>query len=178
MTNILVLYATDTGNTRRMAELVAGGASRHPECAVKIKSVAEALPGDLAWCDGIAVGCPTHYGSVSWRMKKWWDDLPPDLWGTIDGKVGCAFSSSGGWGGGAELACLALLTILINYGFLVFGVTDYVEKRLTLHYGAALAGEPRSGGEIEACDLLGCRLAETAAKRATIKTGNYFGGNQ
>ncbi len=96
-------------------------------------------------------------------MKRWWDLLPGDVWGHIDGKIGCAFSSSGGGGGGAELACLGLLIILMNYGFLVFGVTDYVAKQFTLHYGAVLAGEPRTEQEIQACRRLGQRLAEWVA---------------
>ena len=50
--------------------------------------------------------------------------------------------------------------MLINYGFLVFGVTDYVGKKFTLHYGAVVAGEPRSEEEKEACVRLGERLAQ------------------
>jgi NAD(P)H dehydrogenase (quinone) len=38
--------------------------------------------------------------------------------------------------GGTELACQSLLTVLINFGFLVFGVTDYASKLTTAHYGA------------------------------------------
>ena len=40
-------------------------------------------------------------------------------------------SASGGWGGGTELACQSLLTVLLNFGFLVFGVTDYATKLRT-----------------------------------------------
>jgi hypothetical protein len=36
--------------------------------------------------------------------------------------------SSGGWGGGTDLACQSLLAVLMNFGFLVFGVTDYAGK--------------------------------------------------
>ena len=58
----------------------------------------------------------------------WWDKLPPEGWGNNDGKIH-AFSSAGAWGGGHELTCMTLLTILMNYGFLTFGVTDYVDKK-------------------------------------------------
>ena len=58
---------------------------------------------------------------------------------------------------------MALMSILINYGFLVFGVTDYVAQGFTLHYGATVAGEPRADREIEACRRLGQRLAEWVA---------------
>jgi len=49
--------------------------------------------------------------------------------------------------------------MLVNYGFLVFGVPDYVASRFTLHYGAAMAGEPRTEAEQMACRRLGERLA-------------------
>jgi NAD(P)H dehydrogenase (quinone) len=32
-----------------------------------------------------------------------------------------------------ELACQSVLTVLMNFGFLVFGVTDYVSRDMTLH---------------------------------------------
>jgi NAD(P)H dehydrogenase (quinone) len=51
----------------------------------------------------------------------------------------------------------------MNFGFLVFGVTDYVGKRFTLHYGAVVAGEPRTESEMAACERLGERLAQWVA---------------
>jgi NAD(P)H dehydrogenase (quinone) len=58
---------------------------------------------------------------------------------------------------------MSVLIMLMNYGFLVFGVPDYVGKQLTLHYGAVVAGEPRSEAEIAACRRLGKRLAQWVA---------------
>ncbi len=163
MGNVLVLYHTESGNTGRMAQLVAEGASHVPGTQVRLKPIADAGRDDILWCDGIALGSPTHVGVLSWPMKKFWDDLVDDLWGEIDGKIGCAFSSSGGWGGGSEIACLSLLIVLINYGFLVFGVPDYVGKQFTLHYGVVVSGEPRSDDERAACLRLGKRLATWVA---------------
>ena len=62
-----------------------------------------------------------------------------------------------------ELACQSILTVLMNFGFLVFGVTDYATKMRTLHYGAVVAKEPRSEDDTAACQLLGQRLAEWTA---------------
>jgi len=163
MRNILVLYDSATGNTKKMAVMVAEGAKLVEGSEVRLKSVEEATKDDILSCDGIAVGSPTNMGVLSWKMKKFWDDLGDDLWGKIDGKLGCAFSSSGGWGGGSELACLSILTVLMNFGFLVFGLPDYVGDRYTLHYGAVVAGDPRELEEIEACRRLGKRLAEWVA---------------
>ncbi|MEM7396628.1 MAG: flavodoxin family protein [Verrucomicrobiota bacterium] len=160
MGNILVLWHSNEGNTARMAELVAEGAAGLDGTDVRNLSIAEATYEDLAWCEGIAVGSPTNFGTVSHQMKQWWDTLPAEGWGVNDGKVGCAFSSAGAWGGGNELTCLTLLTILINYGFLTFGVTDYVGKQFSPHYGSIVAGEPRRDEEQESCRRLGLRLAE------------------
>jgi len=160
---ILVLYDSKTGNVAAMAKLVGEGAARIPDTEVRLRSIDEASPEDVRWCDGIAVGSPTNMGVLSWRMKKFWDDVMGESWMSIDGKIGCAFSSAGGWGGGMELACQSILTVLINYGFLVFGVTDYASKMTTLHYGAVTAKAPRSEDTQAACRLLGQRLAEWTA---------------
>src|SRR5580693_9308995 len=157
---ILVLYFSKSGHTKMMADLVVEGARSVPDSEVRLKTVAEATAEDLVWCDGIAVGSPTHMGTIAWQMKKWWDTVAQPLWYSIEGKIGCAFSSSGGNGGGSELTCLALQIVLMNYGLLVFGIPDYVAPGQTLHYGAICAGKPRNDGEREACRRLGRRLCE------------------
>lgn len=160
---ILVLYDSKTGNVARMAQHVAEGAQRIPQTEVRLRSIDEAQAADVLWCDGLAVGSPTNMGLLSWRMKRFWDETMAGHWMAVDGKIACAFSSAGGWGGGMELACQSLLTVLMNFGFLVFGVTDYASKMMTLHYGAVSAKEPRSEEVQAACRLLGQRLAEWTA---------------
>jgi NAD(P)H dehydrogenase (quinone) len=163
MGNVLVQYYSETGHTKEMADLVAEGAARANGIEVRLRSLAECTLDDLFWCDGLALGAPTHLGSIPWRVKQWWDELVEPAWGKIDGKFACAFSSEGGLGGGAELACMGLLTVLMNYGFLVFGVTDYVAPRHTLHYGASLPGRPKTQAEKDICSRLGLRLGEWVA---------------
>lgn len=157
---ILVFYHSDGGHTKMMADLVAEGAAAVPDTEVRLKSVGEATADDVVWCDGIAVGSPTHMGTIAWEMKRWWDVTAQPLWPKIEGKIGCAFSSTGGAAGGGELTCLALQIVLMNYGLLVFGVPDYVAPGQTLHYGALCAGRPRNDAEREACRRLGRRLSE------------------
>lgn len=163
MNCILVLYDSKSGNTAKMAKLVAEGAAAIPDTEVRLRSVDEASAQDVLWCDGLAVGSPTNMGLLSWKMKRFWDDTMLDHWMQVDGKIACAFSSAGAWGGGMEIACQSLLTVLMNFGFLVFGVTDYAAKLTTLHYGAVTAREPRSEDAQAACRLLGQRLAEWTA---------------
>ncbi len=163
MNHILVLFDSNSGNVARMAELVAEGARSIADTEVRIRSVSDATPEDVVWCEGLAVGSPTNMGILSWRMKRFWDETMRDQWMAVDGKIACAFSSAGGWGGGMELACQSLLTVLMNFGFLVFGVTDYAGRTMTLHYGAVAAKEPREDETREACRIRGSRLAEWTA---------------
>lgn len=165
---ILVLYDSSTGNVDQMARLVAEGAREMEGVEVRLRKVdgegeLRAAPEDVLWADGIAVGSPTNMGLLSWKMKRFWDDDMRPHWMKIDGKIGCAFSSAGGWGGGMEIACQSVLTLLMNYGFLVFGVTDYASRDLTLHYGAVSAKGPDDEPAKAACRLLGHRLAAWTA---------------
>jgi len=165
---ILVLYDSFTGNVEQMARLVADGAREMAGAEVRLRKVdgageLRALPEDVLWADGLAVGSPTNMGLLSWKMKRFWDDDMRPHWMKIDGKIGCAFSSAGGWGGGMELACQSILTVLMNFGFLVFGVTDYVSRDMTLHYGAVSAKAPTDEQCQAACRCLGKRLAEWTA---------------
>ena len=162
MGRVLVLYDSKTGHTARMAEFVARGAQSIPESETRIRSVDEATEDDALWCDGIAVGTPTQYGILSSQMKHFWDQVAGGVWGQVDGKIACAFASSGGWGGGAELTNLSTLLVLMNFGFLVFGVPDYVGEAFTLHYGAVATRDPQNH-EIAACERLGQRLAQWVA---------------
>lgn len=163
MGKVLVLFYSKSGNTRKTAELIETGAKEISGVETRIKSVDEATAEDVLWADGVALGAPVHMGSIPWEMKRFWDVEMQPHWGKIDGKIGCAFSTQGGWGGGAELNCQALMTVMMNYGFLVFGVTDYVAHQFTLHYGTTIAGEPRTEREQDSPQRLGRRLAEWVA---------------
>jgi len=163
MNRVLVLFDSLSGNTAKMAELVAEGARTVPDTEVRVRSIAEATADDVLWCDGLALGSPTNMGILSWRMKRFWDEVMGPHWMKVDGKIGCAFSTAGGWGGGMELACQSLLTVLMNFGFLVFGVTDYATPLHTPHYGAVVVKEPRGEDAEGVCRLLGRRLAEWTA---------------
>jgi NAD(P)H dehydrogenase (quinone) len=162
MGKILVLYYSKSGNTKKMAEFVVEGASQISGIEVHLRSVFEATADDILWCDGLALGSPNQLGMMAAEMKKFWESNMT-LWQKIDGKIGCAFSSQGGWGGGAELTCQNLITLLMNFGFLVFGVSDYVAPQFTLHYRSVIAGAPRHEREIASCRKLGQRLSEWVA---------------
>ncbi len=157
MGKVLVLYDTQSGNTAKMAAFVAEGAATLEGTEVRVKHLDQATGDDLRWCDGIAVGSPTHMGQPSWKLKKWFDEC--GAWGQVDGRIGVAFASEGGHSGGASLTCLSLMLLLLNFGLVVMGITDYSSYCYTLHYGATTVREPRQFGDIEACRKLGRKLA-------------------
>lgn len=163
MGNVFVLFDSKGGNTKQMAEYVAEGVLEISDIELRVRSVDEADANDLLWADGIAVGSPTYTGLASWKMKKFWDENVSKMWGKMDGKLGCAFSSSGGWGGGTELACMSSLIMMMNVGMLVFGVTDYVGKNFTLHHGVITVKKPETDEEVAACRRMGKRLAQWVA---------------
>ena len=82
----------------------------------RLRSIEEASAEDVLWYDGLALGSPTNMGLLSWPMKRFWDETMGGHWMKIDGKIGCAFSSSGGWGGGLYVGSLLRLVNCIFNG--------------------------------------------------------------
>jgi NAD(P)H dehydrogenase (quinone) len=156
MSKVTIIYDSRTGHTEKMAHAVADGVLSVGVEAV-VKKVEYATSDDLVTSDGIILGSPCCYGQMSWKMKRFLDDNL-HVWGKIDGKLGAAFASAGGVGGGAEMTVLSLLVGLIGFGFLVFGATEYVADEMTLHFGAVAIEEPK-GSELKACRRLGERMA-------------------
>jgi len=156
---VLILYDSVSGNTKKMAEEIEKGVKEVEGVEVTLKYVDDAKPEDLLIYDGIIVGSPTYCGTLTWKLKKLFDESVSVAWGKVKGKIGSAFSSSGGLGGGNEATLYSILTILMNYGYLVFGLPDYSAPGVTAHYGAVSVGYPKEA-EQKACRLLGKQMAE------------------
>jgi len=155
---ILVVYDSVTGNVERMAYAVAEGA-KEAGAMVTVKRVEAVDPSEIELYDGFAFGSPTHYGVISKKMSEFFNQKFSEYWGKLKYKVAVAFSSSGGLGGGNEMTLLSLLSVILNFGMMTFGVPDYVAPGVTLHYGSVAIGKPDENS-IKACKLLGKRLVE------------------
>ena len=83
MGKVLILYDSASGNTAKMAELVAAGAVGIQGIEVRMRRIEEASADDVLWCDGLAVGSPTNMGLLSWKMKRFWDE-PMAPWRVVD----------------------------------------------------------------------------------------------
>jgi len=124
MAKVLVLYATDYGSTKKLAEAVAAGALSVAGTEATSKSVEEATAEELLAADAILYGTPVHMGSMDWRIKKHIDTVCSGLWvkDLLVGKVGGVFATGSGFGnggGGVELTLLSLLNNLAELGMVL-----------------------------------------------------------
>jgi NAD(P)H dehydrogenase (quinone) len=152
MAKILIVYDSQTGNTEKMAFAIAEGAKRVKGVEVVVRKVDQTRNEDLLDADGIIVGSPTYYGLMSGKIKTLFDKSV-EIHGKLAGKVGAAFTSSGGTASGAETTLLSILKAMLVHGMVIQGRHD--DK----HYGAAAVETPKEE-EIEMCKRLGKRTAE------------------
>lgn len=194
---ILVLYYSQHGAVRQMAQLIARGVEQVPGVRARVRTVPKvstnceatepAIPdsgapyvelSDLEECIAIAVGSPTRFGNMAAAMKYFWDGTSA-LWmkHALVGKPAAVFTSSGTMHGGQESTLLTMMIPLLHHGMVMVGL-PYSEPELTstqqggTPYGAShVAGiasdQPVSEAEKKLCIALGKRLAQTAVKLAT-----------
>lgn len=196
MTDILILYYSQGGAVKEMAQLIArgvesvSGAKARVRTVPKVSANCEATEpdvptagapyvelSDLEECAGIALGSPTRFGNMAAPMKYFLDGTS-GLWmkGALIGKPACVFTSSGSMHGGNESTLLTMMLPLLHHGALILGI-PYSEPQLgttktggtpygASHIGGALDDQPISEDERKLCLALGKRLAETAIKLA------------
>jgi NAD(P)H dehydrogenase (quinone) len=158
MAKVVVVFYSRTGNTEKMAELVAQGA-RDAGADTDLRRISEVenvAPEDLLEYDGIVVGSPTYYGGMSWELKRLFDDSVR-FHGKFAGKVGGAFASSANIGGGNETTIRQILDAMLIHGMVVEGTA------MGDHYGPVSIGAPDARVN-EQCVALGKRVAKLAAK--------------
>lgn len=199
---IVVIVDSRYGSTLDLAEAIARGAEaavpadiklvrpyllEKPEYSIdtnrnsykntreKMASLPLASLDDLRWADGIVLGSPTRYGLPSTPMRSFIDEMAP-LWreGALIGKVGAAFTSSGGMHSGHEIALLNVLLLFLQHGMLVLGVPHSVpqlvrSKKGGSPYGASVVTgfdgyESANEEELAIARALGSRVARVAAK--------------
>jgi NAD(P)H dehydrogenase (quinone) len=155
MHKILMVYYSRSGNTKKMAELIADGIKKEG-VVVTVKDVKNADPGEMLEYDGIVIGSPTYYGTMSAEIKKFFDDSVK-FHGKLDGRVGAAFSSSYNIAGGNETTVLDILNAMLIHGMIVQG--DHQGD----HYGAVSIDTPDARASRE-CVRKGQRVAQLVKK--------------
>lgn len=124
MISVLVVYATNLGNTQKMAIAVADGARSVESVNVSLKTVSAATQDDVSSCDALIIGTPVRHRTADARVKKFIEDTLERLWLTDEmvGKVGGVFSVGGGYGNmgaGCELAQLGILSAMAGCGMVL-----------------------------------------------------------
>lgn len=196
MTEILVLYYSRHGNTAEMARLIAHGVEEVAGATANLRTVSpvsatcEAVENDipasgppyaelddLAQCDGLILGSPTHYGNMASSLKYFLDQTTP-LWfsGALAGKPAGVFTSTSSLHGGQETTLISMMLPLFHHGMLISGL-PYTEPELLKtktggtpygpsHVAGTDSNQPISADEKNLCRALGKRVATIAAKLA------------
>jgi NAD(P)H dehydrogenase (quinone) len=156
MPKILIVYDSKSGNTETMALAVAKGAEQAGDLEVTVKRAEETKNSDLLAADGIILGSPTYFGQMSAKLKALIDESVK-VHKELIGKVGGAFTSSGGTASGAETTLLSIVQAMLIHGMIVQGRAD--DK----HYGVAVTGAPKKR-DLAECEKLGKRVAALVLK--------------
>lgn len=194
MIELLILYYSQGGAVREMAQLMARGVEGVTGAKARIRTVPKVsancettepeIPAsgapyatlqDLEECAGLALGSPTRFGNMAAPVKYFLDGTS-GLWlkGALTGKPAAVFTSSGSMHGGNEMTLLTMMIPLMHHGMLMVGL-PYSEPQLgttttggtpygASHIGGAMDDRPISEDEKKLCMALGKRLAETALK--------------
>ena len=194
MADILVVYYSQGGALREMAQLVARGVNSVPGAVArlrtvpKVSAVCEAVAPDvpesgapyaelkdMEECVGLVLGSPTRFGNMAAPVKYFLDGTSA-LWknGAMIGKPAAVFTSSASMHGGNEATLLSMMIPLLHHGMVLVGL-PYSEPDLAAtssggtpygasHISGALDDVPVTAEEKRLCMALGRRLAETALK--------------
>ena len=191
---ILVLYYSPGGTTAEMANIIARGVEEVAGMQARVRTVPNVSPtteqsetaipedgplyastDDLIECDGLILGCPTHFGNMPAAMKYFIDNTSA-LWmgGKLAGKPAAVFSASSSMHGGQESTLLTMMLPLLHHGMLIVGL-PYTETELFktrtggTPYGASRLTDDMektalSDEERKLCLAIGRRVATTAKK--------------
>ena len=155
---ILILYYSKGGNTRKLAEKIAQGVEEVEGVKALLKHTEDVTKEDFLDSSGVIVGSPVYFGIMAAPLKKIFDEFV-GVRKRMEGKVGAAFATSGDASGGKETTMMSIIQCLLTYGVVVMG--DPMSA--TGHFGVACAGAPDEKIGKNAMKL-GVRVAELAKK--------------
>ncbi len=158
MAKAIVVYYSRTGNTKKMAEIIAKSIN-DAGVSTTCKSVEDVKAAQLLDYDAVVVGSPTYYGHMAAAIKQLFDDSVANH-GRLEGKVGGAFSSSANIGGGNETTIMGIIEAMLIAGMIVAGDPQGD------HYGPVSIGKPDERVQ-QQCRRKGIRIAELTRKLYT-----------
>ena len=152
--NVLVLYYSKGGNTRKLAEAIAEGVGQVDGVEAVLRHTRDVVKDDFVAADGLIVGSPVYFGTMAAQLKLVLDEFV-GVRKKMENKVGAAFATAGDASGGKETTMMSIIQALMIYGMIIVG--DPMSA--TGHYGTACVGAPDAGVR-ENAQRLGRRVAE------------------
>jgi NAD(P)H dehydrogenase (quinone) len=134
---VLVLYYSRTGNTKKLAEEIVKGVQKVEGVTCLLKSSSEVATKDFLESDGIIAGSPVYFGTMAYPLKEIFDKFV-GIRGEMEDKIGAAFATSGDPSGGKETTIFSIIQAMLIYGMIVVG--DPLDA--TGHYGVSCVGTP------------------------------------
>jgi NAD(P)H dehydrogenase (quinone) len=155
---VLILYYSKGGNTKKMAESIGEGVQLVQGVQPLLKSTQEVTKDDFVNSAGMIAGSPCYFGVMAWDLKRVFDDFV-GVRKKMENKIGAVFATSGDPSGGKETTMMSIFQCLLIYGMIVVG--DPMDA--TGHYGVACVGAPDEKAK-ENGRKLGRRVAELCKK--------------
>lgn len=121
---VLVVYHSETGHTKQLAEAVADGAKSVHGVIVELKTIAEATTDDILSANAIILGSPVHNANTTPAVQQFIDSWPFKGQPLKD-KIGAAFVSAGGISAGEELTQMNILHSMLINSMIVVGGPDW-----------------------------------------------------
>ena len=154
---VLVLYYSKSGNTKRLAEEIGKGIESAGIQAV-LRTTQQVTPDDFLESAGIIAGSPVYFGVMAAELKQVFDKFV-GLRKKTENKIGAAFATSGHHTGGKETTIMSIIQCMLIYGMIIVGDP----MNASGHYGVACAGAPDKTTLSDAFKL-GGRVAELCKK--------------
>ena len=123
MGKVLIVYHSQSGNTKAAAEAVVQGAKNVSGTEVVVKEALKAAPEDLLSCDAIIVGTPDYFSYMAGGVKDFFDRTYYPTQGSVTGKPCGIFVTHGGRGQAVE----SVKTICATFEFKIVGEPVLVE---------------------------------------------------
>ncbi len=190
MKNVLIIFYSKNGSTKKMAEKICMGV----KMVDAVEPVLRTLPNieeinnknisddnnilfatneDLINCDGLIIGSPTHFGNMAATVKHFLDGTTNEWFNnSLSGKPAGVFTSTSSMHGGQETTLITMMIPLLHHGMLISGL-PYSEKEL---HDTVTGGSPYgpthlssksndlSEEEIKLCIAFGKRIADLVSK--------------
>ena len=139
---ILILYFSKGGNTRKLAGIIAQGVKEVEGAKAIVRSTGEVTKADFVGSAGIIAGSPVYFGGMAAELKRVFDQFV-GVRKKMEGKVGAAFTTSGDATGGKETTMMSIMQAMLIYGEFAAGLAERI--LVDLEVDAAIFSEPIGG---------------------------------